>query len=156
NVSGPAFLLVRTDATDRVLEPGGETNNVAAAAVQIAPAPYADLAVSGVTAPALTLGDPAQVTVGWTVTNRGTGTSNVGSWADAVIASTDTIVGNGDDVVLASFTHSGALAVGDNYSRSETFLLPPAFRGRYHLFVQADADGAVYENGLRANNAAQA
>src|SRR5439155_2586017 len=114
------------------------------------------LAVSDVTAPSLTIGDPAQVTVGWKVTNLGTGAGLTAAWTDQVIASPDGIAGNSDDVVLASFQHTGLLTVGQSYARSETFVLPPAFQGHNHLFVRTDTTGQVFENGLEANNAAEA
>ena len=34
--------------------------------------------------------------------------------------------------------------------------MPPGFTGRYHLFVETDADDVVFENGLKANNVAEA
>src|SRR5262249_17970646 len=71
-------------------------------------------------------------------------------------ASTDATVGNSDDVVVGRFTHSGALDVGQGYSQSQSVLLPPAFTGRYHLFVQADAGNQVFENGNKADNVAEA
>jgi hypothetical protein len=107
-----------------------------------------------VTAPSLTTGDPAQVTVGWTVTNLGTAPGSVATWTDSVIAAPDTDPSHG--TVLATFIHQGLLQAGENYVRSETFLLPPAFSGHYHLFVQTDATKAVFENGSEANNAAEA
>ncbi len=119
-------------------------------------APYPDLAVSNVTAPALTIGDPATVTVGWTVTNLGTAATTAGNWVDTVIASPDDTPGNGDDIILGTFSHTGVLAAGQNYTQSETFLLPPAFNGQYHLFVHADAGEAVFENGDRPDRYAQA
>ena len=64
--------------------------------------------------------------------------------------------GNGDDIVLATFTHQGALAVGQGYNQSETFLLPPAFNGQYHLFVHSDAGNAVFQNGARPDRYAEA
>src|SRR5207245_2032043 len=106
------------------------------------------------TAPSLTIADPARVTIGWTVTNIGTGAGRTNDWVDAIIASSDAIAGNGDDVVLAEFTHSGAMAVGDSYSRSETIYLPAAFVGRYTLLVRADQRAVVFENGSETNNAA--
>ncbi len=120
-------------------------------------APYPDLAVSNVSfSPASPIiGDPAQVTVNWTVTNSGTAATTAGSWVDRVIASPDNVPGNGDDIVLKTFTHTGDLGVGQSYPQSQTFLLPPAFSGQYHLFVQTDSGGAVFENGLLANNYAQ-
>ena len=117
-------------------------------------APYAELAVSNVTAPSLTIGDPAQVTIGWTVTNHGTGAGSTASWVDAVIASTDD--NPNDGTTLAQFTHTGLLSVGGSYIQSQTFLLPPDFEGSYHLFVETDAGNVVFQNGLTANKIAEA
>jgi subtilase family serine protease len=153
---GTYFFLIATDVLNQVVEPGAEANNTAMQVVALQLAPYADLAVSDVTAPAQTIGDPASVTVGWTVSNLGTGPGRNESWVDAVIASTNDTLGDGDDVVLARFPRTGALEVGESYSRTETFLLPPEFTGRYRLFVKTDADGQVFENGLEANNVAAA
>ncbi|WP_013334633.1 CARDB domain-containing protein [Gloeothece verrucosa] len=156
DVSGNRYLLLVTDAEANINEGGAENNNLAQSALAITLAPYADLAVSNVTAPELTIGDPASVTIGWKVSNNGTGAGRVNTWEDRIIASRDAIVGNGDDIILKQFTHSGALEVGANYTRSETFALPPAFTGQYQLFVQTDATNQVFENGLESNNSAAA
>ncbi|MFO7906867.1 MAG: CARDB domain-containing protein [Planctomycetota bacterium] len=153
-VSGSKYVIVSSDAADQVRETDGEANNENAAPLEIDLAPYADLAVSDVVAPEQTIDDPARVTVSWKVTNLGNGAGVTGQWRDAVIASTDSTVGNDDDRVLARFTHDGFLAAGESYDRSESFLLPPAFTGRYQLFVKTDIDNDVFENGLKANNAA--
>ena len=50
DVSGPRFLLIRTDAANKVIELAGEANNQAAVPLAIDLAPFADLAVSNVTA----------------------------------------------------------------------------------------------------------
>src|SRR5262249_6117342 len=85
------FLLLQTDATFQVTELAGEANNLAASAVRVELAPFADLAVSGVSVtPSPAVGDPARVTVGWTVTNVGTG-PGAASWTDAVIASANDV-----------------------------------------------------------------
>jgi subtilase family serine protease len=145
--SGDYFVLLRTDAGSAVRELGAESNNTIATGLSVALAPYADLAVSNVTAPTQTIADPARVTIGWTVTNVGTGAGRTSDWVDSIIASR-----NGQETLLAEFPHSGAMQVGDSYSRSETIFLPPAFVGRYTLLVRADGRGAVFENGSEANN----
>ena len=38
------------------------------------------------------------MTVSWTVTNQGTGAGAIGSWVDAVVASPNTVLGDGDDL----------------------------------------------------------
>jgi subtilase family serine protease len=75
---------------------------------------------------------------------------------DTVVASPNAIAGDGDDVVLGQFTHTGALAVDGSYSSTKNLTLPPGFQGRFHLFVRADAQDVVFENSLEANNAAEA
>ncbi len=153
DVTGTLFLLVVTDAANAITEPGGESNNVAFQSIRVDLTPWADLTVTSVDAPAQLIGDPAPLTVSWTVANIGPGAGLTTTWTDAVIASTNGVLGDGDDRVLARFTHSGGLAPGESDPRTETFLLPPAYTGRLHLFVVTDADGAVFENGLDANNA---
>ncbi|PSF26942.1 hypothetical protein C7H19_25065, partial [Aphanothece hegewaldii CCALA 016] len=156
SLSGNYHLLVVTDAFRTVKELGAENNNVTTSAFEIKLAPYADLAVSSIMAPALTLGDPASVEIGWTVTNIGTGRGRTEQWRDLVILSSDEIVGNGDDQVIMQYIHTGGLDVGDSYSRHETILLPPTFEGHYRLFVSTDADKIVFENQLETNNQASA
>ncbi len=157
--AGQLVFQVVTDSTRTIpdytstgaVDPLGK----ATTSVTSALAPYPDLAVSNVSAPALTIGDPATVTVGWTVTNSGTAATQVGNWVDTVIASPDNTPGNGDDIILGTFSHVGVLGMGQSYTQSQTFLLPPAFNGQYHLFVHTDAGNAVFENGDRPDRYAQ-
>jgi hypothetical protein len=161
--TGDLQLTVTTDYYNQAFEynaagPGGastaEGNNSASLTTTVTLAPYPDLAVSGVTAPSQVIGDPARVMVSWTVTNLGTGPTAADTWTDAVIASPDDNPAHG--TVLAQFTHQGALAAGDSYTQSQAILTPPGFTGRYHLFVRTDTTGAVFENGMLANNEAEA
>lgn len=151
NVSaGDRYLLFVADGNKNQAETN-DTNNVKSVAISLLAPP--DLVVSNVIAPTLTIGDPATATVSWDVTNVGLSSGNVDAWSDRIVASKDSILGNGDDIVLGNFTHTGQLAANASYSRSETLRLPPAFVGRYQLFVQTDATGQVFENGKEANNA---
>ncbi|MBY0468092.1 MAG: hypothetical protein K2Q07_03835, partial [Burkholderiaceae bacterium] len=154
DAEGPWYLIGQADAGHLVNEVGAEANNTTSAPITVALAPYADLQTSAVTAPSQTIGDPARLTVSWTVSNAGTGVGQSTDWVDRIIASRDGVLGNGDDIVLGTYSHSGALAVGDSYTRSELVLAPPSLSGRFTLFVQADSAGQVFENGLESNNAA--
>lgn len=156
DVSGDYHLLLVSDADNEIKELAGEGNNLATSPIAIELAPYADLEVSNVTAPAQTIDDPARVEIGWTVSNTGTGDGITSTWSDRIIASRDEIVGNGDDIVLEEFEYSSGLAAGASYQRSEEILLPPAFTGRYHLYVQSDSAAVVFENGLKDNNSVKA
>src|SRR5262249_44239891 len=83
----PAFLVIVGDGNRQIFEPGGENNNQVSAPILLEQVPYPDLAVSDVTVPAqLTIGNPATVTIGWTVVNLGTGAGAVSSWVDKIFA----------------------------------------------------------------------
>ena len=152
---GAYQIVVTVDSGNAVAETTSvKTDNTASVPLTITLAPYADLAVSNVTAPATTIADPATVTVGWTVTNNGTGAGVTNTWTDEVVVSASGILGASDNIVLGSYVHTGALAVGASYNNSQTIALPPGFNGRYTLFVVTNATNTVFENGLTANNSA--
>ena len=161
--AGDYSILVKSDAADSVMEPGAEDNNTGSAALFVTRAPYADLAVGEVRAVPVNpyngmldviIGDPAQVAVTWTVGNVGTGVGLTTAWTDTVIVSEDAVLGDADDLVLGQY-REGPLAAGDSYTRSQAFLLPAYFTGRFHLFVVADSDGEVFENESEANNSGE-
>jgi hypothetical protein len=86
----------------------------------------------------------------------GNGAGQTDTWIDRIIASSDAVLGYGDDRVVGEFVHQGFLEPNTSYSRSETLILPPGFTGHDHWFVKTDAKGQVFENGLTTNNAAEA
>ncbi len=69
-----------------------------------------------------------------------------------MIVSSDSRLGNSDDRVLASFSHTGGLDQGAQYTETLDIRLPNAFVGRYHLFVKSDIDSEVFENFLESDN----
>ncbi len=152
---GTYQIIVVADATSQLIEPGGVSNSTTQG-ISIALAPYADLAVSNVVAPAQTIGDPAYPVISWTVTNVGTGAGQTSSWTDAVIASPSNNDADPNAVTLADYMHTGGLAVGASYTQTQTVQMPAGFTGRYHLFVETDSGDAVFENGSKANNVGEA
>ena len=151
--SGALYLIVRADDGNQIVERNAEGNNIAVAGFTVSLAPYADLAVSNVTSPTLLIADPARITVGWTVSNIGTGAGQTSQWTDSVVLSRNEIAGDFDDIVIGRFTRDSSLAAGGSYSRIETMFAPAAISGRFNVFVIADADRLVFENNLKANNA---
>lgn len=152
-IEGTFYVVVRTDAADNLNEVGGEQNNtMASGPLVIQLAPYPDLTVTTVTAPDRLIGDPVDMSVSWTVRNVGTGTGDVGTWAEQVVLSRDATFGNGDDQLIGSFAHTGLLPAATEYSRSETILLPPATEGRFTLFVVTDSADVVFEHLDIGNN----
>ena len=61
-------VLVATDSGNTVQELSGEGNNIGTTALSVALSPYADLRVDSVTTVTRVIGDPAPITVSWTVT----------------------------------------------------------------------------------------
>jgi len=156
---GQLEVSVAVDPFDDIYEynasSDAEGNNDATTVVMATLAPYPDLAVVHIDAPTLVIGDPPAVTVSWTVENQGLRATEVDHWHDVVIVSEDDIPGDSDDIELARYAHESTLSAGGSYTRSETFLLPAEFIGRYHLFVRTDITDVVFEDGSEANNAAE-
>src|SRR5207248_2873738 len=157
-ISGTYQFFVRVDATNAVNEFVLEGNNITASATttQVTLAPYADLTVTSVTAPDLVVGNPAAIEVSWTVNNQGTGAGRTSPWTDRILVSRNAAYGDSDDQVVADFAHSGALNVGESYSRTEHVTLPGGLSGLYHVFVVTDVANQVYEYTFENNNLKEA
>jgi hypothetical protein len=152
--SGAYELIVVSDAGNAIGD-GQRSNNRSLAPLQVTLSPYADLAVSDVSAPQTLIADPATLAVAWTVSNQGSGAGRFSSWTDRVLLSRDDIFGNADDLLIGEYRHDGALAAGESYSRSESIPLAARSSGRFQLFVVSDARHEVFENHAEANNIAR-
>ncbi|MDV6028669.1 MAG: hypothetical protein F9B45_00865 [Phycisphaera sp. RhM] len=155
-LSGSYFLLLSVDDGDKIYELGGEGNNLIASPITLTVPPHADLVASNVVSPTLVIGDPAAMTVSWTVANTGEVTTNSDGWEDSVVLSSDEIFGNGDDRVVGQLERNTSLPIGDRYDASVDLTLPAGLAGLFHVFVAADAQGDVFEDGKTANNVALA
>ncbi|MBL8395672.1 MAG: hypothetical protein JNK99_13155, partial [Candidatus Accumulibacter sp.] len=148
---GDYRLLVVTDATGQVDDHDPQDNRDELP-LSVEQSPWADLAVTEVSAPQRVIGDPARFSVRWTVSNQGTGAGRSTAWSEHVILSTDELLGNEDDRVVAEYRQPTTLAPGEAASREVEVTLPPATSARYRLFVVADPSGEVFENSSRTNN----
>ena len=154
-LSGEYHALVHTDRPDQVFELDNANNlsgTVSPITVESRPA---DLVVEGISAPA---GGEAgrTIRVNWNVRNTGTGDTAVANWNDRIYISADDVLGNGDDVLLLEYGHSGLVNAGGTYGQSELITLPFTLAsGDYHLFAVADSDSKVYELDY-ANNSSSA
>ena len=113
-----------------------------------------DLVVTGFTAPAESIGDPAGVELAWEIHNEGDSAGPVTGWNDVVILSRNAILGDGDDEVVARVRSPAGLDPGDSYGRAESILLPASTSGRFHLFLITNGDGEIRETGAANNNSA--
>ena len=122
-----------------VLYEASETNNDRVFPISIS---TPDLVVSSVTAPATaTVGQ--SISVSWTVTNQGTGTTQK-SWTDAPFLSTDAVCCAGD-TGLGSWGSVSTLGSGASYTRTATITVPNVAAGNYYLIVRADYWNVLYE-----------
>ncbi|MCB1967891.1 MAG: hypothetical protein KDI64_18145, partial [Candidatus Accumulibacter sp.] len=149
NAAGQGSLVEYTAAGG-----SGEGNNSASMAFTAAARPYADLMVGSLSAPASGRGGET-ITLGWTVLNQGA-IATGGQWSDRVVLSSDAVIGNADDVTLATVGHYGVLTPGDSYQQSRQLVLPERLDGVFHLAVVADIVGEVSEPDTRDNNTATA
>ena len=157
STEGAWRLIVVTDSNNANAEsPAGEANNSDSLAIAVARDSFADLAVTAISAPSQVVADPASVTVGWTVTNLGSGAGRSLAWTDRVVYSTNDTLGDSDDIVLGNLVHAGPLASGESYQGSVTYRLAPGLSRHGKVFVQTDVLDQVWEHGGEANNTAQA
>jgi hypothetical protein len=159
--AGSYWLFVQADSSLGVFEHLFDGNNVgqSAAQINVARTPAADLQVADLQARASAVSGRS-FDVSWTVENVGDGTTGdgfpagfVSEWTDRLVLSRNLLRADGDDTVLGTFTHSGELAAGGSYNRSETVLLPAGIEGDFFLYLQTDIPDRVYEEGREANNA---
>ncbi|NCS52426.1 MAG: hypothetical protein GPJ23_08650, partial [Microcystis aeruginosa G13-05] len=154
-LTGTYYVFGVTDSGDQVFELNN-VNNVTQSTnqVQIVSQP-ADLVVTDAIIP--TTGEAGKtISVQWTVKNQGPGDTIVNSWSDRLVASNDEVLGDADDLTLASFTRTGLLAPNGTYSRTESVTLPFTLEGNYQLFVVTDSANSVYEGSNEGNNTSSA
>ncbi|MEL7407076.1 MAG: CARDB domain-containing protein [Cyanobacteria bacterium J06558_2] len=148
-LSGDYYIFAQADGENRVFELDKD-NNVAFDTITIDSQP-ADLIVSEVTAnDVVEAGTAAKIS--WTTINQGTGSTFETRWNDEIWLSADSIIGNGNDYLLGTFSHNGLLKPGESYSKSELITIPFYFQGDYQLYVKTDADDSVYEDNIEINN----
>jgi hypothetical protein len=148
--SGTYFLYVAADAGEALFELNDLNNRSLPVSLVVEYRP-ADLVVQ-VTGLAPTVAAGTALTLRWRVQNPGPGDTLVGAWTDTVLLSPNDIVGDGDDVLMGSVTHSGVLAGGAEYDERRTLEVPFKLVGAYRLFVVTDALRQVYESD-ETNNA---
>ena len=155
---GQLAITIGADDLNQVFEfnagGSGETNNTTSASVASTLAPYADLVVTSLVAPSAVLtSNPAILDVDVTVQNQGDGDVTAG-WSDRIYVSADNVVGNADDLLVATFAESGPLAAGASYTRTRHLTLPPSLDGTRYLYAVTDVFNAVkeYRDGVASDN----
>jgi hypothetical protein len=158
DVSGNLYLLVTTDKDNQQNDDvrGNNTlalnnSNGSGQAITITVPPPSDLVPISLFGPAQgTVSQP--ISVSFTVRNNGTGPTSSGSWTDQLYLSTDLQLGN--DILLATFAHTGTLSPTESYTVADQVFLPADVSGNYVLLLKTDAGNTVYEQSNEENNLA--
>jgi len=150
---GEIEFTVTSDVFGGVFEfnAGGnaESNNATALVLNSALAPYPDLTVSNIVAPASgAAGQP--VTVEWTIANQGDAAAG-GSWSEQVFLADDAAGANA--IYLASVFSSSGLSAGASLTHTSRVTLPAFSAGNKFFLVRVDAGNQVFELN-ETNNAA--
>jgi len=107
---------------------------------------FPNLQVTAITLPTgagLQSGQP--INYAFTVGNVGSTNTIVANWIDRAVLSTDTVLGNADDIPLGFFPRAGALDAGQSYTVTNAFMLPDGLSGDFYMIAQTDAGNAVNE-----------
>ncbi|MGO9809269.1 MAG: Ig-like domain repeat protein, partial [Isosphaeraceae bacterium] len=145
NVQGPFYIFVETDSGNILFEGPTPPSNTGydATPIQITLPPPADLQVTSIEVPS-TAGSGLPISIGWTVTNTGPGTTATTGWDDQIVLSTDdSLTTTDDNVILGVFPHNGSLAPTGQYTTAGTVTLPVGISGTYYLFVTADSNNVA-------------
>ncbi|UUZ69429.1 hypothetical protein LP416_08025 [Polaromonas sp. P2-4] len=155
---GDAYLIVVADGNNNIDEYPSEGNNVKAAHFYVDPVPFSDLVTSDIVAPAQAV-HGASIEVRYKVANLGSNTTRgeaaaVNSWTDTIWLARDKRRPGAykGDILLGSVTHTGNLAVGEDYLGTANVSIPDnVMSGNYFITVWSDTYNAILEDTLAAN-----
>jgi len=150
-LAGTYYVIIRTDAYGGVHESStanNQGNNIGGMLISLPPLP--DLQVTSVVSP-LTTFSGQTISMNWTVTNEGSGATNVSSWSDRVYLGTDPTFTSGA-TVLGTFTHTGLLSPDSSYTQVRNVTIPNGIFGTYYIHVRTDFYDNVYEHAFEGNN----
>jgi len=107
---------------------------------------YPNLVVSDITPPSGSgILSGQKVAYTFTVANIGSVATASSAWMDRAVFSQDATLGNGDDIAVGFFSHSGILNSGASYTVTNLFTLPDGISGDFYVIVQTDSGSAVNE-----------
>ncbi len=111
---------------------------------------HPNLITTEVTGPA-TVFSEGSITVNYKVKNTGAGEAANQTWSDLVYLSTDRILDKQVDHYLGSVPSTTAVAPGQTYSGTGTFVVPVGLNGNYHIIVVPNGLGSLPETDQEDN-----
>lgn len=154
-IEGEYYLFVSTDSRNQIFEYDpkidAENNNTSSPKEIAITNATPDLRVTTIANP--TNGTAGQqIAVGWTVGNQGIGSTIQANWVDRIYLSPNPEFVEANSTLIGSYEHTGILASGENYSRTENVSIPNSAQGNYYVVVITDASGTVEECSNNENN----
>jgi RHS repeat-associated protein len=148
-VEGSYRFIVETDSFNEQVESSNTNNSFTSQSIDLAFPPLPDLVVSNIaTPPEGWSGQTIDVT--WSIANNGS-LSTQANWTDKVyLVNTDPAK---PDIFLGELTSPVNLAVGESYTRSQTYTVPNGISGSYQVEVRTDGANTIFETTAgEANN----
>ncbi|MVM32439.1 hypothetical protein GO755_20510 [Spirosoma sp. HMF4905] len=151
-IQGNYYIIVTTNPSQSLRETVLTNNERASSVVKISLAPPPDLQVTALTVSPLNAFSEGEVTVAYTISNKGTGPTTATSWSDQISIGTSELVNPTTDKVLGTYSRQGALAANGTYQASQKVKLPARIGGLYYMHVVTDRYNQVFEYNREDNN----
>ncbi|PMD95693.1 hypothetical protein BWI97_13920 [Siphonobacter sp. BAB-5405] len=151
-VQGDYYIIVTANATRSIRESSLTNNQKISSTLKISLAPPPDLQVTAVTVSPLNAFSGGEVTLVYTVSNKGTGPTTATSWTDQVFISKEQTVNVTTDKILYTYSRQGSLNKEGSYQVTQRLKLPLDLSGLYYVHVVTDRYNGVFEYNREDNN----
>lgn len=151
-LQGNYYVIVTTNASQTLKETILTNNERASSVIKVSLAPPPDLQVTALTVAPLNAFSEDDVTVAYTVTNKGTGPTTATGWYDQIFISSSEVSNPNTDTWLATYIRQGTLTVNGTYQVNQKVKLPARISGRYYIHVVTDRYNNVFEYNREDNN----
>ena len=150
--AGTLQIMVTADIYDNVFEYNAngtaKSNNTNSNTVVSTLAPYPDLTVTNVVAPA-SANAGQTISVSWTETNQG-GAPATNTWYDQIFLTDTNAIGGGQ--LLGTFAFTNGLAINQSTNITQTVTLPQLVQGNQWVVVKANALASFFEPNMSNNS----
>ncbi|WP_171036596.1 CARDB domain-containing protein [Dyadobacter sediminis] len=151
-IQGNYYVVVTTNESNSFKETDNTNNQKVSAAVKVSLAPPPDLQVTALTVSPLSAFSEGEITINYTVTNKGPGPTTASNWTDLVLIGTSETVNMNTDLTLSSYGRNKALPADSSYTISQKVNLPQRIEGTYYVHVVTDRYSQVFEYNQEDNN----
>lgn len=146
NITGPYYVIVKTDALNDIYEHHAEDNNTGRTAQPLL-ITTPDLVVSNMLAPATGISGQL-MNVEWKVKNNGNGVLENTKVTDRILISKSATFDEANSQVVKVVAYqTGRIPAGGDTLQKSTVVLPEGISGNYYVYVQSDYKDTVFESG---------